>query len=213
TIKNILFDANNFSKFKLKEEFDCVLANELLSDLAAKIFVKKEDNCVYEVYYNKNLNFQVSNKKKKLSKIENRVFSYFPKNFFIPINFLAKNLIFFLSKKLKKTGYMQFFDYGFYKKEDFILDQEDWNKFIVRKYGEQITVDLNFYYLFQSLKFKKIFSKVLRQKEYIKNSLSQKISLVQRKNGLNYSFKKEEFEEEDYFYTIFLSKSNKKFFK
>ncbi|MCX8163188.1 MAG: SAM-dependent methyltransferase [Candidatus Micrarchaeota archaeon] len=208
-LKKIIFDANAPSLFKPSLHFDYIRANELLTDLAAKVFVKKE-NFFYEVLYDKDLNFSFKKIKKPSNQIK-ELLNYFPEGFFIPINFSAKKLVTHLYNFLSKEAYVEFFDYGFFSKEDFILDSEEWNKLIVRKYSSQITVDLNFFYLYSYFRAKKISAKVELQSDYVKNIFGQQPSIALYKNGLDYAFKNSnfEFQEQDYFYVLSLEKNKK----
>ncbi|MEM4360773.1 MAG: SAM-dependent methyltransferase [Candidatus Anstonellaceae archaeon] len=201
-LKKILFDANS-PNFKFEERFDYIRANELLSDLGAKVYVKKPP-FFYEVKYDYNLNFSLTKLKPSSSVLS--ILNYFPENFFIPFNFKAAKLLFYLYGFLNRGGYAEFFDYGFFSREDFILEEEEWNKLIVRKYSNQITVDVNFFYLQNFLKSKSIFPQLKLQRKYIEDVVGKKPFRVETTEGLDYVFRNSAIEEEDYFYFLGFSK-------
>ena len=204
-IEKIFFDASTPSFKKFKDGFDYIKANEVLSDLDADVYVRIKSK-IFLVLFDENLNFLIERKEAKLDSTNKSILYHFPSNYFIPLNFKAKNLLSFLLKKLNKNSYMEFFDYGFYKKEDIILDPEEWNNLIVRKYGNQITTDLNFYYFKKHFKFAEIIS----QKDYAENILNKQLKI--NPSNLDYSAKnltdlKYNIDEQDYFYLIRIFKN------
>jgi len=208
-VEKIFFDANKTnlksSLRKFEQKFDYIRANELLSDLDADIYLRLS-NKIFLVLFDKNLNFLIDKNEIKLDQLEENVLHYFPSGYFIPINFRAKSLISFLLEQLNKNSYMEFFDYGFYKKDDINLTKQEWNSLIVRKYATQITTDLNFYYLKKNFSF----SEVISQKVYVENSLNKKLKISSTQ--LDYSSKnlldlKYNIEEEDYFYLFRIFKN------
>jgi SAM-dependent MidA family methyltransferase len=205
-IKKLFLDANNLKNSKILGDFDYIRSNELLSDLQAKVFCLKNKK-IYEVLYDENLNFKLSLNKSKLNSLHHKAISFFKEEFFIPINIKAKSFLNAICKNLSKTkfSYAEFFDYGFFSLNDFILEKEDWNKLIVRKYSSQITVDVNFYYLFLYLNSKNFFARVFSQKDYVQKFFS-KVSLIENSKGLDYSPIPSDFEEEDYFYCLSINK-------
>lgn len=124
----------------------------------------------------------------------------------LPFNFAAAE---FLSKlcALGKGGFrLDVLDYGFYSSDDvFELPVEEWNRLMQRKYGSQITTDLNFPFLLAYLSLLGISAKVGGQKAYAEGILGFKLELSEGKEGLDYvkqSRKNEGIAEDDGFYHL-----------
>ncbi|MFH1306617.1 MAG: class I SAM-dependent methyltransferase [Candidatus Micrarchaeota archaeon] len=197
-ITKIEFDASNPS---LPEEisFDLIRCNELFCDLPANLYSNIEGELWKVLFDNEMKTKLVAATSEDLDVLEQKLLFSLPQKYFISINRISANSILSLSNHLSEKGHIDIFDYGFYFKEDFSLPPEMWNPSIVREYGGQWTVDLNFLFLTSFLAANGKNANVQRQKKYVEKILGKKISLG-GKNGLDYSEKEEEFEEEDYFY-------------
>ena len=70
---------------------------------------------------------------------------------------------------------------------------------IVREYGGQWTIDLNFIYLSLTLSSLGKNVEIMRQKDYVQNVFGKKLS-ISGEGGLDYEESEGEFEEDDSFY-------------
>jgi hypothetical protein len=77
-----------------------------------------------------------------------------------------------------------------------------WNPAIVREYGSQWTVDLNFIYLSAFLSSNGLKTSVHKQKDYVQIATGKKLSNASVLGGLDYSEGEDEFEEDDSFYAM-----------
>ncbi|MBI5159765.1 SAM-dependent methyltransferase [Candidatus Micrarchaeota archaeon] len=67
-------------------------------------------------------------------------------------------------------------DYGFTNAEEITGEPEEmWNEFVVRVYGTQLTVDVNFLFLEKVAENLRLQAKTLQTTEYLENVLSEKI--------------------------------------
>lgn len=162
----------SFSQFDAAKDvpslpFDYCRINELLSDLPAEICSKEGNPSDFFA-------------RKFLERIDQRRK--------IPFNFAAQESLLSLCKCGKPNFRIDIFDYGFYSADDiFSHPVEDWNRVIARKYGSQITVDLNFFQLISSLKSQGIPAEVEKQKNYAERVLGIPLTLSHTKKGLDYS--------------------------
>ena len=113
-----------------------IRSNELYDDLPAKIFINKEGT--KEVLFNKKL-------ERKTIPAENSFIEKMPEGYLIPMNHTAASHLKKCRKYLRSDGYIDSFDYGFTSINEILRHpSEEWNNSIIRKFGEQITVDVNF---------------------------------------------------------------------
>jgi hypothetical protein len=164
------------------EPFDYCRMNELLSDLPAELHSRKGASVPSHTMVRSFL-LRVDDGRE------------------IPFCFAAEKFLLSLCRKGKAGFRIDVFDYGFYKAEDvFLLPREEWNRLVARKYGKQITVDLNFLQLSAALSSDGFSARVEGQKEYCERVLEKKLRLSHGKKGLDYIAAKEgEFEEGDGF--------------
>ncbi len=172
--------------------FDLIRCNELFSDLPAEMGVRRNARTGL-VYYDEKMAARVEMKAKErrpdsgLGEMEESLLSHMPANYFIPFNKTAARSILNLRERLARHGRMDIFDYGFYRREDFDLPPSIWNDTIVREYGGQWTVDLNFIYLACALAEKGARSAVEEQKEYAQRFAGGPLGLDEsEKEGLGY---------------------------
>jgi len=166
--------------------FDYGRCNELLSDLPAEIYSRAESPAPGNIFAQKFLE-RVEPRRK------------------IPFNFVAQDFLLSLCRLGKKNFRIDIFDYGFYSADDiFSHAVEDWSRLISRKYGTQITVDLNFFQLVSSLKGQGIPVQIEKQKDYAEGIFQIPLQLSHTKAGLDYikSKKGNAFQEDDGFYHL-----------
>jgi hypothetical protein len=113
-----------------------------------------------------------------------------PEDYFIPLNFVGVGLLKSLAKKCKQISV---FDYGF---DVFYLPPEMWNMNAARKFGGQITADLNFMFVKNELEKAGLGVKLEKQFEFIEGYCNYK------KSGKN----KTNIVEDDYFYHLSVSR-------
>ena len=96
-------------------EYDLIRCNELFSDVPAELFCKSDEQ-IFSVYLDEKMSAQLkSATADDLSELELKLLYSLPDNYFIPINRQAADSISFLSNHLGGSGYMDIFDYGFYR--------------------------------------------------------------------------------------------------
>jgi len=161
--------------------------NELLSDLPAEIYSRKGNSAP-----SSNLFVQ-----KFLSRIDD--------GRQIPFSFTAERFLLALCNCGMGKFSIDVFDYGFYTADDiFLLPLDEWNRLVVRKYGEQITVDLNFLQLSSAIAAQGFSVNVEMQKTYCERALGKPLELDDSDDKLDYVEKKEKdgVEEDDGFYHL-----------
>jgi len=167
--------------------FDYCRISELLSDLPAEIYARKGNSAPTSSIF----------VRKFLSRIdEGRQ---------IPFPFAAEKFLLALCGCGRRNFRIDVFDYGFYSAEDiFTLPRGEWNRLVARKYGAQITVDLNFLQLSSAIRAEHFGVAVERQKEYAERVLGMPLELKQTARGLDYVEKKQDdgISEDDGFYHL-----------
>lgn len=173
--------ACTFSKFDAaydtpSQEFDYCRINELLTDLPAEIYMVEGGKIISPDLKHTTSDLFVA---KFLQRVGvGRA---------IPFNFAAQHFLLNLCKIGRQNFCIDLFDYGFYSADDiFIHPREEWNSLMVREYGSQITVDLNFPQMLSSLAFEGIPAKVEMQKDYAERVLGCKLELSESDDCLDY---------------------------
>ncbi|MCX6770587.1 MAG: SAM-dependent methyltransferase [Candidatus Micrarchaeota archaeon] len=187
-----IFDAS----FELPSlPFDYCRINELLSDLPAEIYARK-GSAIFTPD-GKAAMHPPQFASQFLSRIE--------PGRQIPFSFVAQD---FLSA-LCSCGHPGFcadiFDYGFYSADDiFSMPIEEWNRLVVRKYGEQVTADLNFLQLSSALAALGFSAQVEPQRAYCERVQGVPLSYSDEGGRLDYAPKKENdgIGEDDGFYHL-----------
>jgi len=179
-------------------EFSQIYCNELFSDLPADVFVREGEK-IYEVKYNDKMEDQ------EAQGVLNDVLGMallnsLPKDYYLPINSIAAKSANAIAGLLSERGAFDIFDYGFYSAEYFAIPPHMWNKGVVREYGTQWTVDLNFIYMSASLNSQGFKASVEPQKDFAEKAFGEKLSLSEGPKGLDYSKKSGGIEEDDSFY-------------
>ncbi|MFA6213929.1 MAG: SAM-dependent methyltransferase [Candidatus Micrarchaeia archaeon] len=184
--------ACSFHKFDAAQElpslpFHYCRINELLSDLPAEIYARK------------------GNSAPSSSPVVQKLLSCMDEGRQIPFSFCAEKFLSALCACGQPGFRIDVFDYGFYSADDiFSLPREEWNRLVARKYGSQITVDLNFLQLSAALFAQGFAVRVEPQKKYCERALGFPLELAQSARGLDYAMKKEEdgISEDDGFYHL-----------
>ncbi|MFA5108164.1 MAG: SAM-dependent methyltransferase [Candidatus Micrarchaeia archaeon] len=206
-INAVLFDASLSDALKSGEisedtkklgTYDYIRCNELFSDLPAKLYANI-DGEISQVLMDDKMQAELEPLSSSLDDIEAKMILSLPENYFIPINRIAVNSCAFFSSLLNENACMDVFDYGFYFNSDFVIPPDMWNMSIVREYGGQWTIDLNFIYLSLTLSSLGKNIKIERQKDYVQNVIGKKLS-ISDDSGLDYEETDGEFEEDDSFY-------------
>ena len=183
--------------------FDYCRINELLTDLPAKFYMKK-DAGIMELVPQKGEVFSM-NALSSPSPIVSSFLARIDDGRAIPFNFAAEKFILSLCTVAKPHSRMDIFDYGFYTADDVLsLPKEEWNRLLVRNYGGQLTVDLNFPQMLSSLSSSSVSAKIEKQKEYCEKTLGKKLEFTHTKAGLDYLPVKKDtgIQEDDGFYHL-----------
>ncbi len=158
---------------KMKTAF-WVRANELLDDVPARVFMRKGKK-IYEVGEN-NGEIAVAEEGKP-PKIALERMRGAPELYWIPVNLRAIEIVEEWKKKLRIGGGISIFEYGFYGEEEITeMPPEIWNESVVRKYGGQPTVDVDFGFM-----EKKCGGKVEHQDEFVQRIIHEKVFAVEMK--------------------------------
>lgn len=203
----VKFDA---TKDEIGGHADYIRMNELLSDLPAEVFVLDDAGNAMKVRYGKG-GRQTGREgaRGEEEMLAKAVLRHFPPGYFVPINFSAGEFLLKACGALRDGGCIDIFDYGFANAGD-LLPLGMWNPSIVREYGGQVTVDLNFPYLLGLAKLHEFDARVELQREYVERILGQKVYSAELGEGLEYYAEKEmkragakglgDYEEDDGFY-------------
>jgi len=172
-VETVLSDSLEFNPGK---KFHYARANELLSDLPSKLLFAKGDE-VFE------LGFEGEDMASRRYSGKAEGIHELPEGYLFPLNIGAMEFIWNLEDVVAPGGYADIFDYGFRDSgEAFEWERPAWNDGVSRWYGEQVTVDVNFFHL------KKTFPKITvePQKEYTENALGEKLFQVELKERMCY---------------------------
>ena len=105
----------------------------------------------------------------------------------MPFNFSAEKFLLSLCKCGKPNFRVDLFDYGFYSADDVLgMPIGEWNRLMVRDYGGQLTVDLNFPQMLFALSSAGFDAKAEPQKAYAERVLGMPLELFEGKAGLDY---------------------------
>lgn len=197
-----------FGKFDAAQDtpdlhFDYCRINELLTDLPAKFYMKKGSQ-IFELEPEKGEAFSLSPVSYP-SPIISSFLTRIDEGRAIPFNFAAEKFILSLCTLAKPHSRIDIFDYGFYTADDVLaLPKEEWNRLLVRNYGGQLTVDLNFPQMLSSLSSSSVSAKIEKQKSYCEKTLGKKLEFMHTKSGLDYIPVKKEtgIQEDDGFYHL-----------
>ena len=197
-----------FGKFDAAQDtpdlhFDYCRINELLTDLPARFYMKK-GAAIMELVPEKGESFSllpVSSPSPVVSSFLTRIEA----GRAMPFNFTAEKFLLSLCTIAKPHSRMDLFDYGFYTADDVLaLPADEWNRLLVRNYGGQLTVDLNFPQMLSSLASSSVPAKIEKQKSYCEKTFGKKLAFTHTKSGLDYvPLKKDTYiQEDDGFYHL-----------
>ena len=184
-------------------KFDYCRINELLTDLPARFYAKKGGR-ILELVPDAKGKF-LENAAPFPSPLATAFLSRTDEGRAIPFNFDAEKFLLSLCQRGNGGFRIDLFDYGFYDSEEvFLLPVEEWNRLMVRDYGGQKTVDLNFPQMLSALSSGSIKAEIEKQKEYAERVLGKKLEMRQAKSGLDYvpSRPGDAFAEDDGFYHL-----------
>ncbi len=161
-----------------------VRSNEMYDDLPARVFVRRGDE-VYEVYYDDGLHCEYVLADRLDRHIASRMLKM-PDSYHIPVNIeCAKNMKRVVDR-LPKYAYFDFYDYGFSSVDEIgKIPVEAWNAQIIREYGGQLTIDVNFMFLRDEAKRMKMHYVCEGQQHYAERILGTKLYRVEL-DGLYY---------------------------
>ena len=205
-VECFVFDAAkcDLSRGISNHNYNNIYCNELFSDLPADAFVR-DGMKIYAINYNGKMEADLG--QSSLSdELALSLLESLPQQFYLPINSIAAESAQKIAGLLSTAGCFDIFDYGFYFAEDFAIPLQMWNAAIVRQYGLQWTVDLNFIYLTAKLASSGFRAKTEKQKEFAENALGEKLSIAEGKKGLTYSKSNTAAEEFDGFYHLRVEK-------
>ncbi len=180
-------DLANPAKFPYARSgaFDYVISNEMYDDLPASIACRKGKE-ILEAAYDRDGNFTgyiPCANKKVLAFAQN-----LPENYNIPVNLGAmENLELIKSILRPRTGMADIFDYGFMSYKEIEKEPYDfWNQGIVRKFGEQLTTDVNFELLEEYAKSIGFIAGSMQQSDFIEMIIGEKLTSVELEDGWHY---------------------------
>jgi len=157
------------------QQFDYCRINELLTDLPAELYFRKGKTI-----------FNREGKAVSAQPIVSTFLSRIDEARLIPFNFTAEKFLLSLCDCGNGNSRIDLFDYGFYSKDDFLLPAEEWNRLMVREYGSQLTVDLNFTFIIASVLSCGFSPGIEKQKEYAERELGMPLSLSESESCLDY---------------------------
>ncbi|MCP4646940.1 MAG: hypothetical protein GY852_04285 [bacterium] len=152
-----------------------VRGNEILDDIPARVFLRKGEK-VYEVGKN-NLEFCAEEKTVVPAGVQEYM-EGMPEEHWVPLNLRAAKLVGGWKEKLRAGGGISMLDYGFLEVEG---PAEIWNGSVVRKYGGEYTVDVNFDFLMKTMG-----GDLETQDEFVRNGLGEKVFAVEKGEGMKY---------------------------
>jgi len=176
-----MFDAMLDSPFL---QFDYCRINELLTDLPAELYMRKEDGVYAMLMENGAL---AGKRLSSPSPFVTRFLERIDEGRVMPFNFAAERFLLELCRKGKPRFRVDVFDYGFHSAEDvFFIDAGEWNRLMVRNYGGQLTFDMNFPQALAALLSDGRKAFVEPQKNYAERVMGCKLSLLEKKGRLDY---------------------------
>lgn len=189
SVQSMQLDASNLPALKSRlsgRAFDLIRINELFSDLPTDVFVYGKDGPQH-VLFNEKMDTRMEPiAPGQLLDWEIQLLTKLPEERFIPINTRAAAAMSQFAAHLTPGGWVDIFDYGFYFEDDFVLPAPIWNPTLVREFGGQWTVDLNFIHAALSLRQAGYKPFVGRQQEYVESVVGE----VEATDTLDYVPKK-----------------------
>lgn len=188
---------------------DLIRCNELFSDLPADLYRFDPSQGLQAARLDEQMKMRIeAAPAAALQDWEQALLRAMPAGCLIPVSQIAARAARSLVRMLRKGGHLDLFDYGFYHRSDFDMPCAIWNSSIVRQYGAQWTVDLNFLHLAAFLRADGFAPVVERQKAYVE-AIERQPMAWGAQDGLDYSSAKTgrraglpSLQEEDYFYHL-----------
>lgn len=206
-VRALEFDASSAIPRQLSDmQFSRIVCNELFSDLPAKMHVLR-NGVEKEVCFGQKMEHNLRNATP--SPLASALLSKLPEGYFVPENLAAAESCATIAELLSREGAMDVFDYGFYFSGDFAIPPEFWNRSIVREYGTQWTVDLNFIYMSASLASEGFLVEVERQEDFASKMAGHAMLPSSSKNGLTYVPSDGNIRESDSFYHMAVRRNGK----
>ena len=162
---------------KMKNAF-WIRGNEILDDIPARVFLRKGEK-VYEVGINNGE--WCATEQSTAPKAVLEYMQKMPQEYWIPINLRAAKLIGSWKEQLQKGGKISMLDYGFANPAEIEEPPEIWNDSVIRKYGGEYTVDVNFDFL-----LKKAGGQLETQDEFVNAKLGETSFAVEQNDCMDY---------------------------
>ncbi len=155
-----------------------VRGNEILDDIPARVFLRKKEK-VYEVGINNGE--WCASEAAAAPKAVKEYMSKMPEEYWIPLNLRAAKLIEGWKQKVVGSGGISMLDYGFAEPEEIKEPAEIWNDSVIRKYGGEYTVDVNF-----GLLLEQVGGELKTQDEFVNSALGTESFAVEKGEGMDY---------------------------
>lgn len=180
-------DLANPAKFPYARSghFEYVISNEMYDDLPASIMCRKGKD-VFEAVYDMEGEFREyapCTNKKALP-----FAASLPENYNVPVNLGGmENLNMIKSILRPGFGMADIFDYGFMSYNEIAKEPfEFWNQGVVRKFGTQLTTDVNFELLEEYAKSIGFIAGSMQQSDFIEMMIGEKLTSVELEDGWHY---------------------------
>ncbi len=157
-----------------------VRGNEILDDIPARVFLRKGDK-IYEVGMN-NGEFCAEEKMEVPTGVREHM-EGMPEEYWIPLNLRAAKLVGEWKGKVRTGGGISMMDYGFLESEG---PMGMWNDSVVRKYGGEYTVDVNFGFM-----LKELGGELETQDQFVRGKLGEDVFAVEKGEGMRYMNERE----------------------
>ncbi|MCX8205910.1 MAG: SAM-dependent methyltransferase [Candidatus Micrarchaeota archaeon] len=155
-----------------------VRSSEMYDDLPAKVMVRDESG-IYEVLFDERAAV-CGFRRARIDAHTRQHMQLMPPGYHIPINTACAENMLAAASRLRPGGYFDISDYGFSGIDEItMLTQEEFNSSIIRTYGGQPTIDVNFIYLMGKARAARLDCECLPQKAYVERALSQKLYYVE----------------------------------
>ena len=162
---------------KMKDAF-WIRGNEILDDVPARVFLRKKEK-VYEIGGNNGE--WCAEEAPAAPKAVREYMRKMPEEYWIPLNLHAAKLIESWEKQMRKGGRISMLDYGFAELGEIKEPLEIWNDSVIRKYGGEYTVDVNFDFL-----LKQTGGQVEPQGDFVNAKLGEDSFAVEKSEGMDY---------------------------
>ncbi|MBM3229553.1 methyltransferase [Candidatus Parvarchaeota archaeon] len=170
-------------------KFDYVVSNEMYDDLPAQMLCNDAE-VLKEVIIGPDCKFRKFGPKAQRTPFAGK--PWLPDGYFVAYNNGCIENLKIISKCLKENGRADIFDYGFSAYSQITSEPKDfWNFNVARKFGTQITTDVNFVVLSNAAKKHGFGSSLELQSEFLSKVYGKRHWCVELDDGLHYFSKKE----------------------